>query len=245
MMVLVVDDEPDARKKLKRFLADKPEVSQVLEAADGLEAVLNIKERPIDLVFLDIQMPKLDGLGVVREIGPEEMPPLVFTTAYDQYALAAFDLNAVDYLLKPFDRQRFERAWVKATRPNRDRAEVLATLHGLLGQRPAPDRRRERILVKKGDRYLFVDTADIEYLAAEAQYVRLRCGQNDYLVRGTLSGMEEELDDRDFARVHRSYIVNVRFIREIQPWSHGDYVIVMKNGEEVPLSRRYSDRLLK
>jgi two-component system LytT family response regulator len=246
--VLIADDEPPARAKLRRFLDADPEVAVAGEAASGTEAVEMIERLRPDLVFLDIQMPGADGFGVLQAIDPAALPHVVFVTAYDEYALRAFEVHAVDYLLKPFDADRFRTALARAK--ERVRARPPAGGDGLderirrvlAEARPAPGY-LERVLVRTGTRAVFLRTDEVDWLEAEENYVRLHAGAESYLVRGTLAGLEERLDPARFIRVHRSHIVNLASIRELHPWSHGDWMIVLRDGRQLMLSRRYRDRI--
>ena len=247
--VLIADDEPPARAKVRRFLADDAEVEVVGEARSGPEAVDAIQRLRPDLVFLDIQMPGADGFDVLQAIDPAAMPHVVFVTAYDEFALRAFEVHAVDYLLKPFDTDRFRTALARAkqrvlARPAADGDDGLdARIRRVLAEaRPAPAY-LERLLVRTGSRAVFLRVDEIDWLEAEENYVRLHAGPASYLVRGTLAGLEERLDPAKFIRVHRSHIVNLGSIRELHPWSHGDWMMVLRDGRELMLSRRYRDRL--
>ena len=244
MKVLVVDDESSARRKIRSFLHGMPGNAEVLEAENGEEAVRKILEAKPDLVFLDIQMPGLGGLDVIRTVGAEAMPAVVFTTAFDKYAVAAFDLQAVDYLLKPFDAGRFARALQRAQArigSCLERRDTLDKLMKLLVPKPEP---LTRILVKSGERYSFVTTRDLLYVSAEEKYVRLHTAQGRHLVRGTIAEMERNLDSTLFVRIHRCYIINREAISEIQPWFHGDGLVILTTGEKLPLSRRFRNRLI-
>lgn len=243
--VLIVDDEPPARAKVRRFLADDPEVEIAGEAGSGAEAVEAVARLAPDVVFLDVQMPGLDGFGVVDALAGGQMPHVVFVTAYDAYAVRAFEVHAVDYLLKPFSPERFAKAL----------ARVKERLHG--GRDDGLDRRLrellamarpgpaylERLLVQDGPRAILLDVARIDWIEAERNYVRLHVGDASHLVRGTLTALEERLDPTRFIRIHRSRIVNAERVREIHPWSHGDRLVVLHDGTELILSRRYLDRL--
>jgi two-component system LytT family response regulator len=246
--VLIADDEPPARAKLRRLLDADPEAAVVGEAASGTEAVEMIERLRPDLVFLDIQMPGADGFGVLQAIDPAVMPHVVFVTAYDEYALRAFEVHAVDYLLKPFDADRFRTALARAkergrARPSAGGDALDERIRRVLAEaRPAPAY-LERVLVRTGTRAVFLRTDQVDWLEAEENYVRLHAGQESYLVRGTLAGLEERLDPARFIRVHRSHIVNLASVRELHPWSHGDWMIVLRDGRELMLSRRYRDRI--
>lgn len=246
--VLIADDEPPARAKLRRFLNADPEVAVAGEAASGTEAVEMIERLRPDLVFLDIQMPGADGFGVLQAIDPAALPHVVFVTAYDEYAVRAFEVHAVDYLLKPFDADRFRTALARAKERVRTRSpaggdELDERIRRVLAEaRPAPAY-LERVLVRTGPRAVFLRTDQVDWLEAEENYVRLHAGTESYLVRGTLAGLEERLDPARFIRVHRSHMVNLASIRELHPWSHGDRMIVLRDGHQLMLSRRYRDRI--
>jgi two-component system, LytTR family, response regulator len=242
--VLIVDDEPPARAKVRRFLSTDPELQLVGEAGSGTEAVEAVEKLNPDLVFLDVQMPGLDGFGVLAELARDRLPAVVFVTAFDEYALRAFEVNAVDYLLKPFDLERFQTALQRARlRLRQHGAEELdRRLRALLSEvrpRAAP---LQRLLVPAGEKQIVLDVSRIDWLEAEQNYVRLHVGSSSYLIRATLAGLEERLDPARFIRIHRSRIVNVEQVREIHPWSHGDQLVVLQDGTELLMSRRYRDR---
>jgi two-component system LytT family response regulator len=242
LRVVVVDDEPPARNKLLAALRTEPDVEVVAEAGTGLEAVEAIRRLAPDLVFLDVQMPGLSGFEVIEAVGAQRMPAVVFVTAYDEYALDAFEVEAVDYLLKPFTAERFRKAFARA----RERAaaagsgERLARLVESL--RPG---HVERLVVTEGKRLFFVPLREVFRLSAEGNYVRLHTAAGSHLVRDTLARLEGRLDPARFARIHRSEIVAIDAVRELQPFFHGDYAVILKNGERLRLSRRYQERLLK
>ncbi len=239
--VLLADDEPPARRKLAAHLRDEADVEIAGEAANGLEAVEKIGSLAPDLVFLDVQMPGLTGLDVVETVGPAAMPPVVFVTAYDEYAVRAFDLEAVDYLLKPYDAARFRSAMERARRRVAGPGSAASLERLVAALRP---RHLDRFVVRDGEKVVLVPARSVLRLEAEGNYVRLHTGEGSHLVRETLARLEERLDPRRFARVHRSEIVAVEAVRELLPWSHGDYVAVLRNGTQVRVSRRYQARLL-
>ncbi|HST62624.1 MAG TPA: LytTR family DNA-binding domain-containing protein [Longimicrobium sp.] len=262
---LVVDDEPLARRRLARLLQAEPGVEVLGVCASGREAVDAIRRDRPDLVFLDVQMPELDGFGVLAELGAEHLPTVVFVTAYDQYALQAFDVHALDYLLKPYTPARLSAAVQRATRQlhapasdsarlaellehlDRERRELAARLNGAPAApapAAAPASHTGRLLVKEGERMFFVPVERVDWLEAEGNYVRLHCGRDAHLVRATLGGMEEQLDASRFTRIHRSTIVNVDRVKEVRPWFAGDYQVTLQDGTELRLSRRYRGRLL-
>jgi two-component system LytT family response regulator len=263
MRTVVVDDEPLARRRLARLLEAQDGIDVVAVCATGRDAVRAVREHAPDLLFLDVQMPELDGFGVLRELGGEGLPQVVFVTAYDQYAIRAFEVHALDYLLKPYTPARLATAVQRAARqlqaPRAAPAERLAELlEHLERERRALDARLSgggaasapaqghttRLLVKDGERMFFVPVERIDWLEAEGNYVRLHCGREAHLVRATLSGMEEQLDPSRFTRIHRSTIVNLDRVKEVRPWFAGDYLVKLHDGGELRLSRRYRDRLL-
>jgi two-component system LytT family response regulator len=239
MRVLVVDDEPLARKRIKRMLAADEEVEIVGDCANGHEAVAMIRDREPDLVFLDIQMPELDGFGVLERIAPQRLPLIIFVTAYDQYALKAFEFYALDYLLKPFDRRRFEKAMQRAReRLSKEKGEELnqRTL-ALLEEIKSRSHHLGRLVIKAGGRVFFVKTEEIDWIEAEGKYVRLHVGRESHLLREAIGSLEAQLDPEKFLRIHRSTIVNIDRIRELQPWFHNEYRVILRDGTELMLSR--------
>ena len=240
---LIVDDEPPARRKLRTFLEPDPEVEIVGEAASGAGAIEQIRALRPDLVFLDIQLGEIDGFGVLEALDGEPLPQVVFVTAYDEHAIRAFDVSAVDYLLKPFDVDRFADALTRAK-------QRLQTPEGPFWQRVAQmlDEALERpktgrLMVKKRGRAVLLRTDDIGWIRAAGNYVELHVGDEEHLLRETLEGIRQRLSPSTFLRVHRSYLVHIDHIREIRPATHGDYRILTEDGREIPLSRRYRDRL--
>jgi two-component system LytT family response regulator len=240
---MIVDDEPLARERIRDLLATDPEVAVEIECADGVEAVDAIREHAPDLLFLDVQMPERDGFDVVAEVGVDAVPAIVFVTAYDRYAVRAFEVHAVDYLLKPFDEERFREAVTRAKRrARRGRDEVDARIRAAIAElRPCYV---DRITVRSGERLLLVRAEEIDWIEAEGNYVKLHAGAETHMVRETIGGLEARLDPARFARTHRSTIVNLDRVREIEPTFHGDYRVVLRNGTKLPLSRTYRDRVL-
>ncbi|MFN9308894.1 LytR/AlgR family response regulator transcription factor [Gemmatimonas sp.] len=283
MRVLIVDDEALARQRVRRLLQNETDVEIVGEAESGTEAVTIIRERQPDLVCLDVQMPGLDGFGVLREIEGGPVPMVLFVTAYDEHAQRAFDVHAVDYVLKPVDGDRFRAAFEKARkqRANAVAAERLgelletvrrladgggeardgaAALAGLAlgaggssaaaappaaGAAAPSGSYASRILVKQDGRMFFVKTTEIDWIEADRNYVRLHVGKTAHTIRERISHLEETLDPRLFARIHRSTIVNLNRVREMQQWFSGDYVVILEDGTRLRLSRHYRDRVEK
>jgi two-component system LytT family response regulator len=244
LRVLIVDDEPVARRRIRRLLRADPAVDIVGEAADGAAAVRAIAEQQPDLVFLDVQMPELDGFGVLRQLGPNRIPGVVFVTAFDQYALRAFEVHAVDYLLKPFTRERLLDA-VARVRETQERGErhddprLLALLHELR-ERP---RFLRRLPVHAGARIVLLEAEDIDWLQAADNYVVVHAGGREYLLRETLTRLERELDPHEFVRIHRSAMVRLDRVGDLLPTVHGDFRVTLKNGAQLTLSRNYRERV--
>jgi two-component system, LytTR family, response regulator len=243
---LIVDDEPLARRAVRRFLAKKTDVEVVAECGDGESAVRTIDSLRPDLVFLDVQMPEMDGFQVLGSIGANEMPITIFVTAYDRFALRAFDANAIDYLLKPVSQERFERALLRARqrmaqhRNHEEMRRLLSSLQKLSAAQEYP----KRLAIPKNGRIVFVDTKNIDWIEAEGSYVRLHVGNREHELRGTLSEMEGKLCPTDFLRIHRSTIVNIQRIKEIQAWFHGYHRVLLEDGTELRMSR-YQDEIAR
>jgi two-component system LytT family response regulator len=248
MRALIVDDEPLARTALSRLLKRDSDITIVAECADGESAVKSIRQMRPDVVFLDVQMPEMDGFQVIESVGVEQMPTTIFVTAYDRYAMRAFDVSAVDYLLKPFSPDRLSRAVARARDrwQNQQDKDAAKRLFALLDNRYSTDYVR-RLAVASGGRIVFVAVEEIDWIGAEDNYARLHVGRRVYEVRETLQALMEKLDPQEFIRIHRSTIVNVRRIREVQPWFQGSHIIVLQSGEELRMSRYQKeavDRLL-
>lgn len=242
---LIVDDEPLARRRIRSLLSNDSSVDVIGECSDGHKAVSAINELAPDLVFLDIQMPAMDGFEVIKTIAVERMPTVVFVTAYDQYALKAFEVNALDYLLKPFDRNRFqktlERAKVMITR--RQNGDLNDQLLSLLGELRREQEIRDRFIIKSGGRVVFLRVEEVDWMTTVGNYVRLHVGRDSHLMRETMTGMEAKLNPDMFMRIHRSTIVNLDRVKEVQPWRKGEYVVIMRDGTQLIMSRRYRERL--
>ena len=233
---LVVDDEPLAREMIREMLQDDSDVEIVAECANGREAVEAIKSFKPDLVFLDIQMPELGGFEVLESLDPQATPYIIFVTAYDQYAVHAFD-----YLLKPFDHERFDAAWerVKEQIKVDQNGERDRHILQLLEELKTGPRHLERLVIKNGGRVFFLNVQDVYCIESEGNYVRVYDNQKGYLLRETISSLEEQLDQKQFRRIHRSAIVKIDRIKEMQPWFHGEYRVIMENGKQLTLSRNY------
>jgi two-component system, LytTR family, response regulator len=250
MRVLIVDDEPLARDCVRDVLSRESDVEIIGECEDGERAIAAIRRLDPDLVFLDVQMPGTDGFGVVASIGVENMPATVFVTAYDEHALRAFEVHALDYVLKPFDDARFRDALVHARRRlhTEREGELARRINGLLQHlgrgAMSSDEYLDRIMVRERERIRFVPTEDVDWLESEGNYVRLHTAAGKHLIRASLSGMLERLDPRRFVRIHRSTIVNVERIKEMQPWVGGDYIVLLNDGSKLRVSRSYRHELL-
>ena len=244
---LIVDDEALARKFIRRMLKDDRDFEVIGECSNGKETAATIrKERP-DVVFLDVQMPEMDGFAVLESIGIEQLPEIIFTTAYEQYAIRAFELHALYYLLKPFDQARFKDAIkyakerFRSERQNDGRTQISALLDNIKSK----PRYLERLVIKAGGRITFLRTDEISWIEADDKYVHLHTGKTRPMVRQTLSAMEAQLDPARFRRVHRSAIVNVERIAELQPLFSGEYSILLQDGTKLTLSRNYRDKLFE
>ena len=239
--VLVVDDEAPARERLIDLLRKDPLAGNILEAQDGLRAVDAIQGRRPDLVFLDVQMPELGGLGVIDAVGPERMPLTVFVTAYDQHAVRAFEANALDYLLKPYSDERFEAtmARVKSRLEERGAREFGQRIVRMVSTLPPRHRRLDRLVVKSAGTTRFVRAAEIDWIEAAGVYVTLHIAGKGLLYRATLNELDERLDPLRFVRIHRSAIVNIESVVQLEAISHGEFEVVLKDGSRPRISRSY------
>ena len=243
--VLVVDDEPLAREKIRAMVRDDPEIEIIGECVNGREAIEAVEEHVPDLLLLDVQMPEVDGFAVLNALRSSHMPLVIFITAYDQYAVHAFEVHALDYLLKPFDRERFAAALDRAKaqiRRERD-GHLDARILALLNQLEAEAKYLERLVVKSGGRVFFLPTEEIDWIEAEGNYVSVHTPKKSHLLRETISSLEAQLDPKKFIRIHRSTIVNLSRVQELQSWSHGEYRVILYNGTELTLSRNYRENL--
>ena len=243
---LVVDDEPLAREGVKLHLGRETDVVIAGEAADGRRAASMITSLKPDLVFLDVQMPILDGFQVVEAVAPAYLPTIVFVTAYDQYAIRAFEIHAIDYLLKPFTPERFGTAMNKAREEisARGSQDSRRRLLELIAERAGPAAHLQRFVIKSGEGYRLVPAVDVASFEAQGNYVRLRTGAGHHLLRITMAELEKRLDPKRFARIHRSTMVNIDRIKEITPAWHGDFEVLLTDGQKLRLSRNFRDRLL-
>ena len=244
---LIVDDEPLARDCVRLALRDEPAAEVAAECGDGASAVRAIRDLRPDVVFLDVQMPEMDGFAVVEEVGAAAMPPVVFVTAFDRYAVRAFQAHALDYVLKPFENARLVEALRRARAHLADRrdGELGRRLSALLGDRVDQEMPVRRFAVRDNERVRFVPAAEVDWIEADGNYVVLHAGQGRHRLRLTLASLLRRLDPARFAQVHRSAIVNVDKVREVQAWFGGDYIAVLHTGEELRVSRTYAPLLLR
>jgi two-component system, LytTR family, response regulator len=243
--IVIADDEPLARQRLLMLLAQEDGVEVVAECADGPSAITAIETLRPDLVFLDVEMPGASGFDLIEAIGPERMPCVIFVTAFDTYALRAFGVRALDYLLKPFDRERFHAALTRAKEQieGRSNGDLERRLRELVdGLKPAAQP-LERFVVKASGRVFFVRASEIEWIEAAGNYVKLHVGAESHLFRETMNAVEDKLDPDLFYRIHRSHIVNIERVRELQPSFNGEYMVCLKSGARLTLSRGYREKL--
>jgi two-component system, LytTR family, response regulator len=242
LKVLIVDDEPLAREGLKLMLTGDP---PVLEARNGREAVTKIRDEKPDLILLDVQMPRMDGFAVVEAVGAKNMPAVIFITAHDQYAIRAFEINAVDYLLKPVTEERFRLAFERAryrlrvASPDDSACQLMAVLDAIAN----PRRYLSRLAIRSGDRTIFLAIDDVDWIEADQNYVRVHSGQAAHLLHVPMNTIETSLDPARFMRIHRSYIVNFQRIKQLWTLAHGQYLLEMMSGQRLQSSRTYGEKI--
>lgn len=255
--VLVAEDEPLARRRLANFIKDRPNTDLVGTCGNGRDAVTAIREKQPDLVLLDVQMPEMNGLEVIEAVGADQMPAVIFVTAYDQYAIRAFEIHALDYLLKPFDNERLAEALDRAGESIHSRQmdglrrQLLDLARNLQDEDPEPaahashpgSNYTNRIALKTSDRITLLKTEEIDWIEGAGVYVKLHAGQKTHLLRDTLKNLEENLDPTQFVRIHRSTIVNIDRIEELTSYFRGEYLVLLKDGTQLKLSRTYRDNL--
>jgi two-component system LytT family response regulator len=244
---IIVDDVELARERV-RMLLDDPEIEIIAECENGSQAIEAIKNLQPDLVFLDIQMPKIDGFEVIEIIGVEKMPAVIFVTAYDEFALRAFEINALDYLLKPFDGERLKKALARAKREIKKQegsTEIEENLRRLLQEVKTETRYLKRIPIKSARGTTLLLTGEIDWIASAGHYLEIHSGRETHLIREKLSIIETRLDPQEFMRVHRSTIVNLNRIKSLHPLFNGDQLIILKDGTELNLSRTYHEKLMQ
>ncbi len=242
---IIVDDEPPGRQKIREMLKNEPDVELVAECTNGPEAVDAIRAKSPNLVFLDIQMPGLDGFGMLEALGNNHVPVVIFVSTYDQYALQAFEVHALDYLLKPFDKQRFQhslrqaKTQIEKEKQGNFHQRLLSLLEGLGAAR----KHANRLVVRSWGRVFFLKTDEIDWIEAAGNYVRLHVGTDTHLFRETMRAIQKKLDPNQFIRIHRSTFVNIEKIKELQPWFHGEYVVILRDGTQLTMSRSYRNNL--
>lgn len=242
---LIVDDESLARERLRQLLQPAPDIELVGECSDGQEAIAAIEEKKPDLVFLDIQMPELDGFDVLQGIRSEPRPVIVFVTAYEKFAVRAFEVHAVDYLLKPFDRERFQQALARATEQVRHRSSGSQQERhaALIAEIKPAAKNPERLAIKSSGRVVLVKVAEIDWIKAAHNYVELHENTQTHLLRETLGSLEQRLPPERFVRISRSVMVNVERVKELQPLFWGEYAVLLQDGTRLTLSRRYRNKV--
>jgi two-component system, LytTR family, response regulator len=245
---IVIDDEAPARRKICRFLKNETDIEVIGESAGGLHALEIIEREKPDLLFLDVQMPGMDGFEIVEALDLAAMPSIIFITAHDLYAVRAFEVHALDYLLKPFDIERFQKVLDRARTHHQQ--SLAANFEQLLVELRAGDRRPSRLLIQADERAFFLEINQIVWVASAKNYVNINAADGKiYRLRGTIEGLEKRLDPTEFARVNRSHIVNLNSIKELHSWFHGEYRIILTDGTEIMWSRRYfnqsSDAFIK
>ena len=242
---LIIDDEKLARELLTEFLENFPEIELAGEASNGTDGIALIDKMKPDLIFLDVQMPEVGGFEVLSSLGNRPLPHVIFVTAYDQYAVRAFEVHALDYLLKPFDQERFDVSWRRA------KEQIIRERNGgtdqrilaLLEELKAGNKYLERLVIKAAGRIYFLETSEIDWIEAEGNYVSVHSAKKTHLLRETISSLEAQLDPKKFVRIHRSSIIHVDRIHELQPWFHGEYRIILQDGTQLTLSRNHRDKL--
>jgi len=243
---VIVDDEPLARDRIRMLLEGVDDIEVIGEFGDGRSAVTGLGELRPDVLFLDVQMPELDGFGVLQLVGADQMPVTIFVTAYDQYALKAFDVSAVDYLLKPFDRERFLRALARARKQipsaTPPEADLRARLRSLL-EHVNKNAFLERLVIKSSGRISFLKTDEVDWIEAAGNYVRLHVARESHMLRETMTSLEGKLDPAKFVRIHRGAVVNLERIKDLQPLFHGDHQVTLRDGSRLTLSRSYRENL--
>jgi two-component system LytT family response regulator len=245
MNVLVVDDEPLAREGIALLLRDEPSVTGMAQARNGAEAVAMIRAERPDLLLLDVQMPELDGFGVLKELGADAIPPVIFITAHDKYAIQAFEVNAIDYLLKPVTRERFSQALGRVRERLSTQGPDNRHVVSLLQQLSAQPKYLNRVALRAGGRISFVGVEDIVYVQAAENYVQLHLKSSRHLLHVPIATLESSLDPSMFLRIHRSLIVNLRHIRELETGPHGEYIVLLQGGARLQSSRSYHEKIKK
>ena len=241
---LIVDDEPLARDGIRLLLAEDAEIGSIVEAGNGKQAVSRIRAQTPDLIFLDVQMPEMDGFSVLRRVDPQKIPAVVFVTAYDRYAVEAFEVQAVDYLLKPFSKQRFHQALERAKlRLKSGESSLDHQVLSILEQMAKGPGHLERLAVKTARGTIFVNVKDVDWIEAAENYVKLHAGNAEHLIQTTMNAISSKLDPASFVRIHRSRIVNINKVQSVNPAFHGEYLLRLSSGVELRSGRVYSDQV--
>jgi len=241
---VIIDDERLARQRIRRMLSNTTDFEVMAEFENSQHGLEYLEDTGADLLFLDVQMPGLDGFALLEALDPARMPVVIFVTAYDEYALRAFEYHAFDYLLKPFDQTRFEKALERARKQFSSQGSNNEKLLNLLNEIRQRNQEPARFAIKTPGRVFFVRQEDIDWIEAADNYVNLHVGVDTHLIRETMNSLEGRLDSRKFLRIHRSTIVNAERIKELRPWFHGEYVVLLKDGTELTLSRTYREKIL-
>lgn len=241
---IIIDDEAAARDVIKDYLKFDNSVKIVAECDNGQDAVNMILEKKPDLVFLDIQMPEMNGFEIIEAVGEKNLPFIIFITAYDKYAIKAFEINALDYLLKPFNNKRFQNSLDRAKKSILTKSGFKHQITELLDNMKREQKYSKRFLVKTGGRVVILNTSEINRFESVSDYIKIHTKNEEFLIRGTLSSTEKKLDPDNFIRIHKSCIVNINFIKEFQPWGKNSHIIILKDGISLKLSRSYRERFL-
>ena len=244
---LIIDDEPLARQRVQRLLQQDPDVEILAECTDGVEAIETIRSKRPELVFLDVQMPEVNGFDVLEAIPEDQVPLVVFVTAYDEHAVRAFEVHALDYLLKPFEDDRFQESLrrVKEHRAEESRREEVVKVLAMLKESRDSRSGLRRVMVRSGGHIAFLRTADIDWIEAQGDYVSLHCQGKKHLIRENIGALGDRLGAETFARIHRSTIVNIGRIKELQPLFHGDYTVVLQDGTRLTMSRSFREKFFE
>lgn len=249
--VLIIDDELLAREKIRTLLTEEDDIQILDECKNANEALSKVKSLKPDLIFLDIQMPGMDGFEMLENIKTRKLPLIIFTTAYNKYAIKAFDIHALDYLLKPFDKERFHKSIKRARnflndkKRDENNEKIFNLLKELKGQQEASPKYLKRMMIKTSGRILFLKTEDIDMIEASGNYLKIFSDEESYLIRGTMNEIEKKLDPVTFIRIHRSIIINLNEAKEFKPWFRGEYIVYLKNGTKLTSGRSYKNNLLK
>jgi two-component system LytT family response regulator len=243
MNVLIVDDEPLARAGMRMLLDEESAITSVAEARNGAEAVEHVRAQRPDLMLLDVQMPEMDGFGVLKALGAEQMPPVIFVTAHDKYAIQAFEVNAIDYLLKPVTRERFQQALARVRERVSTQGFDNRHVSSLLQQLSAPPKYLGRVALRAAGKISFVNIEDVMYVQAAENYVQLHLKASRHLLHVPIATLEASLDPQTFLRIHRSVVVNVRHIQELETGPHGEYIVVLHGGAKLQSSRSYHEKI--